>query len=637
MFSWHAIPFVRIALPFAIGIYAGYLQSDFNYFPIILFVGFLLLLLSFEKLFTLKNRYRLRISYGIILSICAFSIAWFYTASYSQLKDSDHFSNIKRRNKLLIEIEEIISVKPKNTKVYAKVLSTFDSLGNTQKSKGKILIYLKNDLTSININSRFLTNADVNQMAGPLNIGDFDYRAYLAKKDIHHVSWLNQYNAIYAGQSNYDVWQFAEELKNKCNEIVRTYLKTKERYGIAEALLIGYKDDISAELNQTFARTGTLHVLAVSGMHVGLIFMILDFIGRLFKNLKYSRFLNFTFIMLGLWTYAMICGLGASILRATIMFSILSAGKLINRNANSMNLLFLSAFVLMLFNPFVLFDPGFQLSFAAVFGILCTYQPLSKLFRFKYKLSNGIWELICMSLSAQVFTFPISIYYFHQFPNYFLLANLIIIPLTSIILFGLIAMMAISSISIAANPLSKLIGYLIEFNNSFAEWIGNLKWSVTDNLLWGTWTVFGTYVITSVVLIFFRTKRFVFINIGMGIILLMIIVKKIEIQTPKSPYIVKEYITRNQKVQLCIFGDSAYILGDSLLISDKNHVKNGIKNTLLRYGVKYILPVQDDKLFVSTNFYHIPDIGFQFFDTFVTKEVNDQNKRHKFLKTDKKK
>ena len=215
---------------------------------------------------------------------------------------------------------------------------------------------------------------------------------------------------------------------------------------VCSALLIGFKDLLDAELISAYASSGALHVLCVSGLHVGLIFIILQYIIVIPENKQYLRILKQMIILSVIWFYAFLTGLSPSILRSATMISIIIMAKFLKRDNYMLNTTLLSAFLLLCFNPFMLTEVGFQLSYLAVIGIVYLHQQLVILFYPTNRLLFHTWQLTSVSLCAQLITFPLGLLYFNQFPNLFLVSNLLVIPLATGIIWVAVGAMLLTMI-----------------------------------------------------------------------------------------------------------------------------------------------------------------------------------------------
>ncbi|RAK66080.1 ComEC/Rec2 family competence protein [Hymenobacter edaphi] len=293
----------------------------------------------------------------------------------------------------------------------------------------------------------------------PLNPGEFDYRRYLAYHQIYHQQFIHpdQYRIIgQAPPSWLRLWSM--QCARRLDGVFRRYVTAPREFAIADALVLGLKDDVDAETKQAYASTGTTHIMAVSGLQVGLLFAVLQlFLRRFFGHTRGFRYWSAALGLLVIWSYAFLTGLSASVLRAAVMFSFVAVAKASGRQSNMYNTLSVAAFCLLLYDPYLLVDVGFQLSFLAVLSIVYL-QPLiggkidaqewmakkkrpwqskrqQKLTGWVGWSLDGIWQAIALSIAAQVATFPLGLFYFHQFPLNFLLSNLIAVPISSVALY----------------------------------------------------------------------------------------------------------------------------------------------------------------------------------------------------------
>jgi len=277
---------------------------------------------------------------------------------------------------------------------------------------------------------------------------EFDYRSYLNDKGIGHRIFLRegQYNLL-QGCSLMNISRHALVFRQKLIGILYKSGIQEDRVPLISSISFGARDDVDKETVQSFTNTGVIHVLAVSGMNVGLIFIILDFFLRFLKRWKLGFLFHTLVVLIGIWGYALVTGMSASILRAAVMFTFVVLGNAFRRNANIFNSLAVSAFFLILRDPAIIKDIGFQLSYAAVLSIVVIQPLLYKRLYFKSRFLNKMWLLLSVTFAAQIGTLPFTLQYFHQFPVYFWLANLVVIPLVTTILYLSFVVVFLSLIS----------------------------------------------------------------------------------------------------------------------------------------------------------------------------------------------
>ncbi|MBL0317577.1 MAG: ComEC/Rec2 family competence protein [Flavobacteriales bacterium] len=343
---------------------------------------------------------------------------------------------------------------------------------------------MKKDLSSLNlqVDDELWMSSGLTAIAGQKNPEEFDYANYQSH---HHI-----YLQSYADSSQ---WKFSKRPKHhsslacsSCREYLLDILKSNDieerEYAVLSALVLGKSTGIDAELMSAYAGVGAVHVLAVSGLHVALIYVLL---APLMKKLLHSnkwRLIKTIIPTILLWTYAGITGFSPSVLRAALMFSFFIIADNYQKQNNIYNTMSASALVLLLYNPMMLLELGFQLSYLAVLGIVVLQQKIASLFYPGNKLLIWAWKLTAVSIAAQIATFPITIYYFHQFPNYFLLSNFLVIPLSTLILYVSLSFFAFSWIPVAGNFLAHLSAFLTRVMNDLMIWMNELPESVTNGI-----------------------------------------------------------------------------------------------------------------------------------------------------------
>jgi competence protein ComEC len=273
----------------------------------------------------------------------------------------------------------------------------------------------------------------------PFNPHEFDYKSFLASRGIYQQLFTNDDQVKTLGRNKGNGFvQYALSLRQRMVEKYEHYIPDKEASAVASTLILGYKAELSSEVLSAYSQTGTTHVLSVSGMHVGLVFVVLNALLWFLNSTRKLRILRASIIILLIWAYALVTGFSPSVSRAALMLSFYVFGKALNRSSNSYNLVAISAVFLLIYNPFFLLDVGFQLSYLAVLGLIYFYPKFYHLLYVKNKLVDAVWSYVALSCAAQLATFPLAMFYFHQFPVYFLISNLfIVLPVTAIMYLGI--------------------------------------------------------------------------------------------------------------------------------------------------------------------------------------------------------
>jgi competence protein ComEC len=478
---WQQMPFVRLLIPLMIGIIIG------DSFQLNLLQLYILLaataILNYTVYLFVKS-FRFEPSHGMMHTFLCFLIGLCLISTDKQSKLHNHFS-AQKTDWLLVQTETKPKQLNKRISFETRVIAGQNNNDSIFQLHGKLQLNLPFDSLSLQLKlgDQILIKSNYQEISLPKNPGEFNYKSFMARKGIFHQQFLFHpewklfaFTPSFSLQAKVDQWQSA------ISTILANYLNSEEEIGISEALLFGLDDHIPDELIQAYSRTGTLHVLAVSGMHVGLIFIILGWLFKPIKKKKWGRITEPYFLLIGIWTYALLCGMSPSILRAAIMFSFMVVGKIIYRSGNPFNSLATSCFFLLCWQPQLLWHAGFQLSYAAVLGIICFYPPLYQAVYIGNNLLNEIYKVIAVSLAAQLLTFPISLFYFHQFPNYFLLANLLLIPLTTLLIYLGILLLMVHKIALLASGLAWVISKMISLTNFLVTYLSNLPFAAIEQI-----------------------------------------------------------------------------------------------------------------------------------------------------------
>ena len=309
---------------------------------------------------------------------------------------------------------------------------------------------------------------------------EFDYAAYLARKKIYRRIYLSSDDWKYTEIQKSSAKIYAERTREKLLKIYHDQNLGVNETEILSALTLGYKRGLDPETKRVFSAAGAMHVLAVSGLHVGILFGIFTLLFGFLRKQKYGKYLFILLAITLLWSYAFITGLSPSVMRAATMFSLVCIASNINRRANIYNSLAASAFLLLLINPNNLFEVGFQLSYAAVFGIVFLQPKLARLWPVQNKLIKFFWTLLTVSIAAQLATFPITSYYFNQFPSYFWLTNLLVIPAVFVLIVLGVALLTFSSVPFLGSLLALITKWSIKAIFSVLSGIEQLPASVLE-------------------------------------------------------------------------------------------------------------------------------------------------------------
>ncbi len=419
---------IQLTLFLILGILTGS-HYNFQVVFIVLIIGILqcLLLVVF---FIANKQFTPTAIFGVLIHTLFFFVGIASITFNNQLNKGQHYSNNPAFNSdnpvsCVISIQKVL----KSNLYYSKYEARIIQLEN-DRTIGKILVNIENDSIEnyLNVDDQLMVKTVLKEIKRPLNPYVFNYKKYLQKQQIHHQIYIakNQYVRIL--QPRITVKGIASDIRKKINKSLVKFGFKDDELAIINALLLGQRQSISNELQRSYSGAGAIHILAVSGLHIGIILMLLTFLLKPLHVLKKGKLIASILVILFLWMYAFIAGLSASVVRAVTMFTAVAIGMFLNRPSNVYNTLVISMFFLLLLNPYFLFEVGFQLSYMAVFSIIWIQPKLYNLWTPKFWIFNKIWQLFTVSVAAQLGVLPLILYYFHQFPGLFFLSNLVIIP-----------------------------------------------------------------------------------------------------------------------------------------------------------------------------------------------------------------
>jgi competence protein ComEC len=384
----------------------------------------------------------------------------------------------------VMKITDPPEIKEKSVKTTALIKDRLYH-GVWVNSQQKILVYLEKDSSSVRLlpGDILLAKLRLNGVPTPQNPGAFDYSKYLAAKGIYNQAYIKSGLWKLAGKSGRkSLHVLAFKWQNK---LLHTYQRiglNNTLYSLLSALTLGYKSDLEAHTKQIFSAAGVMHVMALSGFNVAVIALVMGYLLIFTDRSRTGRIFKTSVIILVIWLFAFVTGLSPSVTRAAVMISFVMTGKLLHRQINTYNILFVSAFLILTISPALVYDISFQLSFAAVLGILI-YQPvLYGLLVFKNFFNDKIWQLFTLSCAAQLSTLPLTLFYFHQFPVYFWLTNLYVVPLVSVIICVAGFYLIVAAITPFALAIGKLLAILLAALYKAVAFVEILPYSLIENI-----------------------------------------------------------------------------------------------------------------------------------------------------------
>lgn len=557
-FQLYKRPFVLITLCFTLGVYVGFELTEYAGFATMsafFSLGILMLMYTLSR----KKDF----IFLILVSFSCLIVGMFLMMERNGAWEKYSLgSTLKEDDQLVIEVEEFSNTGNKWEKSVGRVSWIYRN-GQRINLNEKILLFFKNENLQLGTGDVILLKSTVSEIVNPGNPGEFDAENFWNRKGIRHMAFVaeDDYRVVEIHErSNASKW--INSMRIHLRNVLEENLDGKE-LAISLALILGDKSLLDMEVKNSFTNTGAMHVLAVSGLHVGIIMQILLVILGLFPRVI-SRKTAVLMVVVLMWIYALITGLSPSVLRAVYMFSFLVLAQISGKKYDSLNILFFTGFSLVLLDPFTLFDIGFQLSFLAMLGIFLFYRQIDRMIYVENRILKYIWQGTAIGFAAQLMTTPLSLYYFHQFPNYFVLTNIGLMASSGLILGIGIFLFSFSWLIPLARFAGLVLSWVVFLSLWFIEWVEDLPGAVAYGFEPGFVLVL---IITGIVLALFLWARSKWEVFGMYLIGLIAL-----------GYVVFERSNNLTHEELCVFNDKNLIItikkGDELFCFYKTRDDN---------------------------------------------------------------
>jgi competence protein ComEC len=506
---WKKAPFIRLLIPLAAGISIQFflpITKSLNGLILILSISILL----FSLLVPVKSLFgRSRIT-GLAIHIVLLSLGRLLVV-LNQDEPPVFPAAPREPHPLIVRLESDPVHRTASDRALA--ILRYACTGHAcRRLKGKVFIYFRKERLpqGLHAGSLILFDKPLQPIENTGMPAGLDYRQYCRIRHIGARVFLGPGDFMLIGEEREGVFRsILLSWRKKIIAVLRCYVPEKTENGLLEALMIGYTEDLDRALLQSYADTGVVHIIAISGLHLALIYQVLQL---LLKRMKGWKWLKLVVLLGSLWLFSLLTGASASVIRSAVMFSFLLLARHFSRETNLYNSLAASAFLLLCFDPYWLLDTGFQLSYAAVLSLAVFLEPVRSWFQLQNRLLNGLWQSASVSLSAQVLTTPVSLFYFHRFPNYFLFTNLVAVPLSGFILINGLVLCLLSFSPTLAGMAARPLGWSIWLLNGFVKYMAGLPGAISDQLAVDGWQVLLLYSLIGSGWIFFRTggKKWLF-------------------------------------------------------------------------------------------------------------------------------
>ena len=498
-------PLARITIAFVCGLlFAKYLLPTFEVvFTAVVIVTFIFIFTYFFK------KIKPSIYFGIVTYILSFLIGisnhiihtdYFHKSNYIHSKDV-----FEKPHTIDLTIKE----KLKKSSFSDRYIAVVNHI-NGKEQNGKLIFNISNDSIRPNLiigtNLRVIGTLTKNKP--PNNPNQFDYSKYLANKQIYAQLYAEPYEIKIGTEIKKDLWYYSAKLRSRIISNLEKNNFNSTELQVAVALIMGQQQEISPDIIRDYQYAGAVHILSVSGLHIGFILIFVTFLLKPIPNTKRGSIIKLIIIILSLSLFGVIAGLAPSVVRSVTMFSFVAIGIHLRRSVNIYHTLLVSILLILLVEPSFLFDVGFQLSYIALFFIVWLQPLLKSIWEPKTKLSTYFWDILTVSFAAQIGTLPLSIYYFHQFPGLFFITNLIIIPMLSAIMVLGVVVMILAALNSIPVFVSNLFEWSIYFLNKIINTIASLEQFIIKDIPLHFYLFLSSYLLLITTIIWFKKPSF---------------------------------------------------------------------------------------------------------------------------------
>ena len=505
-FYIHRYPYIRLIIPWIAGVFCGDHFFDRSWEP---FWSVLALGLCIALLFVLYflKRHSLRWCFGLAVSILCFIGGWLgitwqlQHAVYSFPEEETVYRGL---------ITDAPQAK-EHTCLCQMLLKERRDTASTYPIERAAILYLQQDsaVTRLKSGDELLISARISPPLNNRNFDEFDYARFLMRKGISGTGYVasGKWTKL-DGMNNLDLKSIASSCRRKMISLYQKLGFSGDELAVLSALTIGDKTELSDSVRESYSVAGASHILALSGLHIGLLYTLLFFILKpIARRGNIGRVIRSVLLIL-LWAFAFFTGLSPSVVRSVSMFSILAMADMVGRQPLSLNTLAAAAWLMLFCNPVGLFDVGFQLSFLAVASILLIQKPIYHLITVKGRIGKYIWGLISVSVAAQIGTAPLVMFYFSRFSVHFLLTNLVVIPFITIILYAAVIMLLLTPLSWLQIVVAEGVKKLLEGLNFFVRWVEQLPYASIDGIWLYQSEILGIYIVGFLLTYYFMNRRY---------------------------------------------------------------------------------------------------------------------------------
>ncbi len=579
---WRRNPFIRILISFILGLLlSNWLENNQRVLTGVFGLG-VVALFVFNRGDAL-NKFKRRLHAGLVIHLLIIIGASMCSNALKPTNRSSYFAGLTASH-FIIELDEVSKKKSKWIKCSARVIAARMSDGEIRRCTGRTWVIIQGDGHKLHLGQQILVLNVTSTIDSPNNPYEFDYQSYSATQGVYHQFFLDSQSWSSIGLSNsMHLARKGDEVRETIEIQIDRSFENPDHRSIIRALFLGDRSQLDPTVKQSFVSTGTIHVLAISGMHLGIIYLLIQNFLIPFRKLRFGAWLNFLITALVLAGFAFLTGFSASVNRAAIMFSLFSLGKCLNRNGSSFNNMGFTCVMLLIINPANLSSVSFQFSFIAVSSIVIFFKPIRATIKSKFWLSSKIADLLCVSLVAQLALTPLSLYYFGQFPMYFLLTNLIVVPCITVVMYFGIATLVLSSLGVASGLAATITKSYLWFTVKFTRICEDLPSAIGGDLYLNQFEVLVFYILILSFFLFLAGRGRIYIVFMFVAITTIFGIQTAQDYRERHQQFIQVYRIRDAYVPVLIEGKtSRCITGEQI---DSSDFARSIQPSLRHWGI----------------------------------------------------
>lgn len=600
---WQRYPLFRIFLVFCTGILlTNFYKIPVAFVQVFTVVTFLIFVVFSINLFFFKHQ--TRFVFGISVLLLCFSLGAWCSQLYQRQDQVPKINSFTNHGIYRLQLTQSPIDKVYAFRTEAKV----SRLDSSVKLHTKALLYFQKDTLNPSIpafGDVYIFTGSLKTLQAPQNPYEFDYKNYLNLRSVYLNGYVGLENRVLQTSDSTSFMARVTAYRAKLLAHIDAWNLPPKQTQISKALLLGYRNDVDADLLKAYSAVGAMHVLAVSGLHIGIVYLVLEKL-LFFLRRKREKILKSLLLIFALWVYACLTGLSPSVVRASTMFTFVALGLAFKRNTSIYNTLLVSALFLLFIKPTYLFEVGFQLSYLAVFGIVWLQPKFQKLINPPTWILRQIWAITTVSIAAQIATFPLGLYYFHQFPGLFLVSNLIVIPLITVLMYvGLLLLF----ISVVFQPIAWLVSVYSWFLGLMNAGVAGVeRWDIFlfEQIHISRLELVLFYLLIGFTFHYLFTKNYRWLVLSFSIAISLQLFQIWENYTLANTNELTVYRIKNQDAIAFRQGHQMYFLADTALLHNDGKLTFHAKHHWWASNAKQVHYLNFDTLFNSKNVYATP-------------------------------